>query len=460
MPLSTVDLFSGIGGISLGIRPFTKTILYCEMDNFCQQVLYERMNSGDLDKAPIHSDIRNLCISDDMAPVMLVGGFPCQDVSSMGLMKGISEGERSGLFYEIVRIVKECPSIKTVFLENVANITNCGLIDVITEFVKEGFNMQWMMRSAANQGAPHIRNRWFCLAVREGSPPDLFRDIDDMLDTTCFGFSWSESEPIKRISFKPSYKDDESYDANWISRCQTLGNAVVPSVVREVFIDFVKTYKSWKVLSSCFDKNGIDVSNLQYPIPDSGLIVGTKFFAMPSNKIKSNFVKHDIDITIGQNKLDYYPTPRRGITHASSLTDRSIKDLPTVLLNSTITHNYLKDNGFENASKAHVHVVPNVRYIEWMMGFKEDWTKVKNISCKKSIHSLQSQEKTEIFEKDKTKINTKSKNSYNGMHMFMKENPGKGVVEIAMMWRALDQSNKDEYRLRANNFKKNHNHNV
>ena len=462
MPLSTVDVFSGIGGISLGIQPFTKTVLYCEKDQYCQQVLYERMQSGDLHKAPIHSDIRNLCISSDMAPVMLAGGFPCQDVSSMGQMKGISGGERSGLFYEMIRIVEECPSIKVLFLENVANITSCGLVDVITELVNKGFNMQWMMRSASSQGAPHVRNRWFCLAVRADSPPDIFSELDHLLDNTHASFSWDNTEPSIRVSFKPSYKEDETYDTNWISRCQTLGNAVVPSVVQEVFVELVRMYKIWKPLSTCFRNSSMDVASLQYPVPDSGLIVGTKFYTMPGNKSKNNNVKHNIDITVhqndnSQNKLDYFPTPRRGITHASSLTERSIRDLPTVLLNSTIARKFLQEHGFENVSKAHSHVVPNVRYIEWMMGFKADWTKVKIGHKRTTIevnNPVRSSDEVTITSSDIPPKKQCRTSCYNGMHMLMKEHPGKGIMEVVSMWRAMDPIKKEEYCAKAKEYQR------
>jgi len=148
-----VDVFSGTGGISLALRGLVHTLQYCEINPYCQAVLSQRMKEGKLDKAPIHADISTLHISPLTSPNMIVGGFPCQDISSMGLQNGIAEGTRSGLFLEIMRIVDECPSIHAVFLENVHNILKCGIQEVITELAARGFHFQWTTRSAGSMGA-------------------------------------------------------------------------------------------------------------------------------------------------------------------------------------------------------------------------------------------------------------------------------------------------------------------
>jgi DNA (cytosine-5)-methyltransferase 1 len=100
--MEIVDLFSGIGGISWALRDYTKTGLYCEIDPFCQQVLAERMQSGLIEKAPIHCNIKTLHLNEGFRPKMICGGFPCQDISCIGLQKGIVDSERSSLFFEIM----------------------------------------------------------------------------------------------------------------------------------------------------------------------------------------------------------------------------------------------------------------------------------------------------------------------------------------------------------------------
>jgi DNA (cytosine-5)-methyltransferase 1 len=106
LAMECIDLFSGIGGISLGLRDFVSVSLYCEWDAGCAAVLSERMAAGDLDPAPIHADIQTLRLPRGLRePVMICGGFPCQDISGIGLQKGVTEGNRSGMFFQIMRLV-------------------------------------------------------------------------------------------------------------------------------------------------------------------------------------------------------------------------------------------------------------------------------------------------------------------------------------------------------------------
>jgi DNA (cytosine-5)-methyltransferase 1 len=159
--LRGLDLFSGIGGISRALEPWVRTIAYCENDRYCQGVLLSNMQRGGIDRAPIWDDIRSL--SADMLPPIdiIFGGFPCTDISVAGVRKGLA-GERSGLFFEIVRLAKEIkPSF--IFLENVRNICSLGGVDVVREITEMGYDCRWCVISAASIGASHKRERWFLL---------------------------------------------------------------------------------------------------------------------------------------------------------------------------------------------------------------------------------------------------------------------------------------------------------
>lgn len=119
------------------------------------------MQRGGIDRAPIWDDIRSL--SADMLPPIdiIFGGFPCTDISVAGVRKGLA-GERSGLFFEIVRLAKEIkPSF--IFLENVPNICSLGGVDVVREITEMGYSVRWCVISAASVGASHKRERWFLL---------------------------------------------------------------------------------------------------------------------------------------------------------------------------------------------------------------------------------------------------------------------------------------------------------
>lgn len=176
--MNGLDLFSGIGGIGIALEPWVRTVAYCERDQYAQSVLLSRMRSGDIDIAPIWDDVTTL--RGEMLPRISIisGGFPCQDISVAGAGKGLA-GERSGLFFEILRLIEEC-NPRFVFLENVPAIRTRGGERVVKELASLGYDCRWTTLSAAAVGAPHKRERWFLLAhpkrERRESWADEFRN--------------------------------------------------------------------------------------------------------------------------------------------------------------------------------------------------------------------------------------------------------------------------------------------
>lgn len=160
--LKALSLFTGYGGIDLALSEYvTEVISYVEIEEYAQKIIAYRMADGTLKRAPILADVKNVRCYPSACDI-IYGGFPCQDISIAGNGKGL-EGERSGLFYEIVRLTKEArPSF--VFLENVPAIRTRGLEQVIKEFAKMGYDCRWTMLSAESVGANHKRERWFLLA--------------------------------------------------------------------------------------------------------------------------------------------------------------------------------------------------------------------------------------------------------------------------------------------------------
>ena len=163
-----LDLFSGIGGITLALQDWVHPCAYCEIEPFAQSLLLQKMASGELPFAPIWDDVKTL--DGRMLPKIeiIYGGFPCQDISSAGLGAGL-EGKRSGLFFEIIRLVKETKPV-FVFLENVPAIRTRGLKEVIGSLTDLGYDCRWNCVSAAELGAPHVRKRWFLLAYAAKCP--------------------------------------------------------------------------------------------------------------------------------------------------------------------------------------------------------------------------------------------------------------------------------------------------
>ncbi len=165
--LNGLDVFSGIGGITLALESYVRPIAYCENDTYAQAVLLSRMREGRLPLSPIWEDVRTLHGSNLPESIdIITGGFPCQDISAAGLGAGL-EGKRSGLYWEFHRLVKEIrPTF--VFLENVPAIRTRGLKEVVRSLSRIGYDCRWTIVSAQEVGAPHLRKRWFLLAHANG----------------------------------------------------------------------------------------------------------------------------------------------------------------------------------------------------------------------------------------------------------------------------------------------------
>ena len=123
--LRCIDLFSGCGGLSLGLREVAHVVTYCERNEACQRTLRHNMARRRLDRAPIYDDVTSFPkrLAGGGKIDLVCGGFPCQDISWAGphSRKGL-RGERSGLFYAAMDVVRTYKP-KFVFLENVASIT-------------------------------------------------------------------------------------------------------------------------------------------------------------------------------------------------------------------------------------------------------------------------------------------------------------------------------------------------
>jgi DNA (cytosine-5)-methyltransferase 1 len=162
--VNELALFAGAGGGILGGKLLGwRTVCAVEWERYPASVLLARQNDGILPPFPIWDDVQTF----DGRPWagivdVISGGFPCQDISAAGKGAGI-DGERSGMWKEMARIIREVRP-KYAFIENSPMLTTRGLERVLADLAQMGFDAEWGVLGASNVGAPHLRERVWIVA--------------------------------------------------------------------------------------------------------------------------------------------------------------------------------------------------------------------------------------------------------------------------------------------------------
>ena len=160
------SLFSGIGGLELGLEraiPGLQTVWQVEKEPFCRSILERHWPN-----TKRYNDVRTIG-AHNLEPVdVICAGFPCQSISVAGLKRGLEDEQKSGLWWQVHRIVSDFQQNgyrqPILVLENVANIIRLGGPDVVGSLAAIGYDVEWTIISAAQCGAPHVRRRWFAVA--------------------------------------------------------------------------------------------------------------------------------------------------------------------------------------------------------------------------------------------------------------------------------------------------------
>ncbi len=162
--MNELALFAGAGGGILGGKLLGwRTVCAVEWEPYPASVLVARQNDKILPPFPIWDDVQTFDGKPWQGIVDVVsGGFPCQDISSAGGGAGIT-GSRSGLWKEMARIIGEVRP-RYAFIENSPMLTIRGLDTVLCDLAALGFNANWGVISAADVGAPHLRERIWIVA--------------------------------------------------------------------------------------------------------------------------------------------------------------------------------------------------------------------------------------------------------------------------------------------------------
>ena len=274
------SLFAGIGGFDLGARwAFEKAgishrvAFQVEQNKYCQSILKKHWPD-----AQIFDDVRAVGRHNLPDIDILMGGFPCQDISVAGHQKGIIHGKKSSLWFEMLRIISELrPNI--VVLENVPAIARVGGPVVVGGLTEIGYDCEWQTVSARQFGAPHLRKRWFCVATNTKGDADNRRIDQGVFKKKGSGQSAStktlnryshdattntdrDRKPIGTINAKtcklpsssryqrpdwqrfptqPAIRNRDDGLPSRLARLRALGNAIVPQCAEYIFDHVIRS---------------------------------------------------------------------------------------------------------------------------------------------------------------------------------------------------------------------------
>lgn len=166
-----MDLFSGIGGFSLGLERtgHYRTVAFCENDTASRKVISKHWPD-----VPLIDDVRDTNALAQIGADVLTGGFPCQDISIAGKNNGI-DGEKSGL-WAFYRDAIDAVRPRFAIVENVFALRSRGLYRVLGDLACIGYDAAWTLFDTQFFGLPQRRRRVYIVAARDGMPvgTDLF----------------------------------------------------------------------------------------------------------------------------------------------------------------------------------------------------------------------------------------------------------------------------------------------
>lgn len=259
--INVLSICAGIGGIDLGLHRAVegaRTVCYVEREAVALAILAAQIKNGALDDAPIWSDAITFDGNPWRGTVDIVAaGFPCQSISTAGNRTGIKAHTKSGLWFQVKRIIAEIQPTQ-VFLENVANITNNGLDQVLSDLAEIGYDAEWLCCYATDAGINQARLRWFCLAYRNtgGENTANTHNSAQLLPYKLRRDAQQRTRTVNHSKLKPALHAAEAttgkFDADtsetewpefvnkseavraglrvsdWMDRIGALGNAVIP----------------------------------------------------------------------------------------------------------------------------------------------------------------------------------------------------------------------------------------
>jgi DNA (cytosine-5)-methyltransferase 1 len=235
MTLTVGSLFSGIGGLDLGLeRAGMKVIWQSEIDPYCCKVLRKHWP-----EVPKYGNIKEIDWQTIERPDVICGGYPCQPFSQAGKRQGENDPRH---LWPWVREAISALRPKYAILENVPGHRTLGGLTVIGELAEIGYDAEWRIVSAAGLGANHLRKRLIIVAYpnntrgkhndtnRSARPTigqwhEIFKPSDASDCVTRAAQHWLHEPNVGRVADGIPHRVD---------RLRGLGNAVVPQVAEYI----------------------------------------------------------------------------------------------------------------------------------------------------------------------------------------------------------------------------------
>lgn len=229
--LRVLDLFSGIGGFSLGLEMTGgfETVAFCEIDLFCRKVLARHWPN-----VPIIEDIHNVRRDTVETVDVICGGFPCQPFSASGNQLG--EDDPRYLWPELARVIGDFRP-RFFILENVPNLLSIDSGNIFRGILRDiaeiGYDAEWHVIPASAVGAPHRRDRLWIVGY-----PQRQHDTRQLICGE-FDQTWPEAQLGKLVRVPGTAFRDEAVAVfggmddgipDRVDRLRALGNTIVPKL--------------------------------------------------------------------------------------------------------------------------------------------------------------------------------------------------------------------------------------
>lgn len=358
-PLIVGSLFAGIGGLERAMEATGRFLcgFQSEIRPHALRVLARHYRD-----TPRYGDICGINPATLPHVDVLVGGFPCQDISDAGLCAGIT-GARSGLWGQFARLI-EALRPRLVFIEQVEALRRRGMSVVLADLFRLGYVAEWHCTPATAAGALHLRDRMYIVATRRDlATGALLSNLDAYLSAFEAAAAWDEAPEIPRVASDVPLRAE---------RLTGLGNSIVPQVVTAFTLAMLDAIDAptpaptglpqigWVHKGQWYTPKGAELPDRW---PRDGILTEDGAYALPVLRPS----------TYGDDRL-LWPTPTVGDASGGRTTSKG-KAYPTSLRAAVRGLNPkflpLLGAGFVPPPRG---VSLNPTWVDWLMGFPAGWT--------------------------------------------------------------------------------------